>query len=59
MAIFIKKISSYVFLGKTKWKSIFNFKFIRRNGIGAEGAAKLGERVSKLLKLTSLKLNLV
>ncbi len=31
-------------------------KFIRENNIGAEGAAKLGEGVSKLLNLTNLKL---
>ncbi len=32
--------------------------FISGNKIGAEGAAKLGEGVSKLLNLTSLNLNL-
>ncbi len=33
-------------------------KFISSNKIGAEGVAKLGEGVSKLLNLTSLDLNL-
>ncbi len=32
-------------------------KFISLNDIGTEGAAKLGEGVSKLLNLTSLNLN--
>ena len=31
--------------------------FISWNGIGAEGAEKIGEGVSKLLNLTSLNLN--
>ncbi len=33
------------------------FKCISDNGIGAEGAEKLGESVTKLLNLTSLNLN--
>jgi hypothetical protein len=33
---------------------IKNFKLIRNNKIGAEGAAKLGEQVSILMNLTSL-----
>ncbi len=32
-------------------------KFISWNSIGAEGAAKVGEGVSKLLNLTSLDMN--
>jgi hypothetical protein len=32
-------------------------KFISGNQIGAEGAAKLGEEVSKLMNLTGLNLN--
>ncbi len=32
-------------------------KFISGNSIGYEGAAKIGEGVSKLLNLTSLNLN--
>jgi hypothetical protein len=32
-------------------------KFIRGNGIGAKGAAKLGEGISKLLNLSRLDLN--
>jgi hypothetical protein len=44
----------------TKWKSILNLeilKFISESGICDEGAAKLGEYVSKLLNLTGLNLS--
>ncbi len=37
--------------------SIKIIKIISYNGIGNEGAAKLGEDVSKLLNLTSLNLD--
>jgi hypothetical protein len=33
-------------------------KFVSKNGIGAEGAAKLGEGLSKLQILTNLKLDI-
>jgi hypothetical protein len=36
---------------------IESLKFISENGIGDEGAVKIGEGVSKLLNLTSLNLN--
>ncbi len=42
---------------KKKLKSYWIFKLIRNNGIGADGAGKLGEGVSKLLNLTTLNLN--
>jgi hypothetical protein len=35
-----------------------NLKLISRNGIGIEGAAKLGEGISKLANLTTLNLNI-
>ena len=39
------------------WKTTI-LTFLRYNGIGDEGSARLGEGVSKLINLTSLDLNL-
>jgi hypothetical protein len=39
-------------------KRHWNLKLISNNEIGAEGAAKLGESVSKLVNLSSLNLDL-
>jgi hypothetical protein len=38
-------------------KSLWIFKLFSDNGIGDEGAGKLGEDVSKLLNLTALNMN--
>ncbi len=35
-----------------------SWKFVSKSGIGAEGAAKLGEGLSKLKILTNLKLDI-
>ncbi len=50
------KLIILLWLKNLKWH--LNLKFNRENDTDAEGAAKLGEGVSKLVNLNSLNLNL-